>query len=332
MKRFLTVVLCLITLCLSFAFSACGGGDKDTITVCMPDGAPALSMAKFMAEDTDFGRKVEYRVVGSSEIASCVTNLDETKNADLCILPVNTASKLVGDGTKYKMLGTVTHGNLFIAAAADAQDLTRDNFAEEIAGKKVGVVNLPAFPGAVFKLLLSDYGVSDKVMLSPVAATEVSGTDGGYDYFVIPEPVASVRVGNANLKLKIAGSLQNLYGEDGYPQAVLVAKASLIENDGKFISKFMEEMTAAADWLTDEGTSASTIITAIAAHYPDPENTAPAFNEKNLTKTVIANCAVKFTGAETDKDKIVEFLRKLKAAGDAAATEVAESFFYNGSK
>ena len=330
MKRILTVFLCVITAWFSLAVSACGGGDNEALTVCMPDGAPALSMAKFMAEDNGFGRNVEYRVVGSSEIASCVTGIDEDKNADICVLPVNTASKLLGDGTKYKMLGTVTHGNLFIVAGADAQELTCDNFAEEITGKKVGVVNLPSFPGAVFKLLLSDYGVSDKVTLSPVAATEVSGTGGGYDYFVIPEPAASVRVGNAKLNLKIAGSLQRLYGEQGYPQAVLVAKTSLVENDGEFISKFMEEIASVDGWLADGETSASTIISAITAHYPDPENTAPTFNEKNLTKTVIANCAVKFTYCKTDKDKIVEFLRKLKAAGDSSATEVSESFFYLG--
>lgn len=331
MKKFLTALLCACTAALSaFGFTACGGGENAGLTVVMPDGAPALSMVMLMSEKPDLGKEVNYRVVGASEISSFVTNVDESKNADLCVIPVNSASKLLGSGEKYMMLGTVTHGNLFIAANMQAEDLTPENFAEVIGGKKVGVVNLPAFPGAVFKLILDNYNVRDKVTLENVEATAVSGIEARYDYFVIPEPAASTRAGNEKLNLKIAGSLQQLYGEGGYPQAVLVAKKSLIESDKAFIDKFMLEMQSAVTWLSAESTSPQTVISAIKAHFPDPENTAPTFNANNLTKGVIANCAVNFVKSADCKDGVTQILNKLKAAGDGAATEVSPQFFYLG--
>lgn len=330
MKKFVTALLCAITAVVSLCFTACNNTPKDAVTVYAPDGAPALAIARLMAEDSDFfrTREVEYHIVGASEIESTVTALDDDNNADICILPVNTASKQLGNGERYQMLGVVTHGNLFIAANKDKADLTQENFAEALSGKKVGVVNLPAFPGSAFKLILNKYNLAESVTLENVAATAVSGTLTDFDYFVLPEPVASTRAGNANLQLKIVGSLQSLYGENGYPQAVLVAKKSLIESDPAFIKSFMAEMKLNAEWLMKEEVTAESIISTITAHYP--ENTAATFNANNLTKTVIEHCAISFDNCTASVAAVKSFLTELKTAGDATATTVSESFFYYG--
>lgn len=331
MKKFLAALLCAIMAALTVVgVTACdknGTGDGG-LTFYMPDGAPALAVAELMYYEADFGKDLSYHVVNSSEIASYVTYQDDSKNADLCILPVNTASKFLGTGEKYQMLGTVTHGNLFILASADKEELTRENFAEQLSGAKIGVVNLAAFPGAVIKLLLSKYGISGSVTLENVAATAVTGTDGTYDYFVIPEPAASTRAGNANLNLKQVGDIQQLYGSDGYPQAVLVAKKSLIQSDAEFIEKVCTAMQSSAEWLLSDYVDANMIIDSIKAHYADPENTEPAFKAANLTKTVIANCAVDFTYSADCRALVDSFLTELKTAGDGSATAVDGSYYY----
>lgn len=325
MKKLLTVLICALVIFCTVAFSACGKTGK-IITVYVPDGAPALALAELMHEEK-FGKDVSYRVVGANEIESCVTYVDENKNADLCILPVNSASKFLGDGERYKLLGAVTHGNLFIVAGKEKQELTRDNFAERVAGKKIGVVNLPAFPGAVLKLILNKYGVTDAV-LENVQPSEVTGVGSDYDYFVLPEPAASTRAGNANLNLKIVGSLQTLYGENGYPQAVLVAKNGLIEDRPDFIRNFVEAVSENSSWLMEETVGAETIISAITSHYADPDNTAPGFNAKNLTKEVISNCAVWFENLSDCHKAVDDILKELKSAGDGKAVEVSENFYY----
>ena len=257
MKKFLTAFFGALIVCASaLGFTACGNGGG-SIQVYVPDGAPALAIAQLMAEDMQFGKEVDYNVVDADGITSNVTYDDMSKNADLCVLPVNDASKLLGDGAKYKMLGAVTHGNLYIVSATDKAVLTADNFAEEISGKKLGVVQMAKFPGAITKVILSKYSVTESVDLQAVQPTEVTGVGSDFDYFVIPEPAASTRLGNANLSLKLAGSLQELYGgANGYPQAVLVAKNSLIESEPEFISDFIAAVAASSQWLLkDEVTS-----------------------------------------------------------------------------
>ncbi|MDE7300895.1 MAG: hypothetical protein K2N47_01865, partial [Clostridia bacterium] len=131
---------------------------KTTVSVYMPDGAPALSMAKMMCGNVSLSKELDFHVVPANSINSNVTNNDETKNADLCVLPVNAAAKLLGSGNKYKLLGTVTHGNLFIISS-DGTPVTASNIARKLDGQKVGVVNLSAVPGLTFKMILDKYKI-----------------------------------------------------------------------------------------------------------------------------------------------------------------------------
>lgn len=126
------------------------------ISVYMPDGAPALALAKLMREDTaDDG--VTYKVVAPNLIASKVNYKDESQNADLCVMPVTAASKLLGKGDRYKMVGVVTHGNLFLISKT-GEALTADNISA-LKGKTVGVLNINEVPGLTFKVVLNKYNI-----------------------------------------------------------------------------------------------------------------------------------------------------------------------------
>lgn len=127
-----------------------------TYSVYMPDGAPALALAKLMHDNVAFGDcTFEYNVVPAANIQTYVNPQNPT--ADICVLPSNLASKLLGDGQTYKMLGTVTNGNLFLLS----KNGTRINSVNisQLRGKTVGVVNLHAVPGLVFKIVLNDHNI-----------------------------------------------------------------------------------------------------------------------------------------------------------------------------
>ena len=81
MKRKISILLAGLTLVAGLAVGC--NENKEEITVYMPDGAPALALAKLMAEDTKEDG-VTYNVVPASLIASKVTSEDSEKNADLC--------------------------------------------------------------------------------------------------------------------------------------------------------------------------------------------------------------------------------------------------------
>lgn len=330
MKKFFTALFCaILVLALAVGVSACGK-TAESVKVYMPDGAPALSAARLMAEDK-FDREVEYEVVDASLISTFVTG--ENPAADLCILPVNAASKLLGKGDKYKLVGTVTHGNLFILTK-NGENLTKENLAS-LKGKTVGVINLAAVPGLTFKIILKDNGVeysdlgnggdisADKVNLKAVTA----GTLTGCDYYVVPEPAASTL--SKKMGLNFAGDLQALYGGDaGYPQAVLVAKNSLIESSPEFISKFTAAMSDNSTWILSETTSAESIISAISKHLTS--GLSPTFTAANLTKSVIKNCAIKFTAASDCKEEVTSFIAKLISVEPTSAATPSNDFFYTG--
>jgi hypothetical protein len=114
-------------------------------------------MAQMMAEDTpDDG--VTYKVVDASKIASKVTYKDEAQNADMCVMPVNLASKHLGNGENYTMLGAVTHGNLYLISK-DGEMLTAENM-KILQGKKIGVLKINEVPGLTLKTVLNKYGLA----------------------------------------------------------------------------------------------------------------------------------------------------------------------------
>lgn len=314
---------------------ACADTDADTdYYIYMPDGAPALAMAQLMAEDMGFGYDVYYEAVDSSTISTYVTGTDP--EADICILPVNLAAQLLGRGETYRMLGTVTHGNLYILTKTGEDYLTADNI-DSLTGKTVGVINISAVPGLTFEVVLNQYDLKwqvvdtgvedddDKVNLHALSsASDVGATE--YDYYVLAEPAAATLSSNQNLGLSYAGSLQELYGsQDGYPQAVMVAKKSLIEENPEFVKNVISAVEANAEWIKNETTDIEAVVSAIAGHLTD--GMAPTFSASNLSAKVIENCAVYFTEAAKCKEEVVTFLDNLSEVSLVEYT-VYDVFFY----
>lgn len=160
------------------------------------------------------------------------------------------------------------------------------------------------------------------VTLVSVDAAQV-GTQSGVDYFVVAEPAATAKV-NAIEGLEFAGNLQTLYGgENGYPQAVVVAKSSLIESDGAFLSAFVQKLKNANAWLSDGATTSRQIVDAVQAHASEGMQTS--LNAKTLTKQVIRNCNINFTDVKDCKEEIKSFMQKLNAVQDFGAPQ--DAFF-----
>ncbi|MDE5943699.1 MAG: hypothetical protein K2H30_05790, partial [Clostridia bacterium] len=125
-----------------------------SVSVYAPDGAPALGLANLLAGEAEFDVDVNYNVVDSTLIQTYVAG---DCKADICVLPVNVAVKLLGSGEKYKLVATLTHGNLYLLSN-DGTKITSDNLSQ-LKGKKVGVVNLAAVPGLTFKVILKNNGI-----------------------------------------------------------------------------------------------------------------------------------------------------------------------------
>lgn len=322
---------------------ACGGSDNKPLRVIAPDGAPALSLINAVShEENKSEKRYDFEFVDANNIASYVTG--ETPEADVCVLPVNAAAKLLGKGDVYQMIGTVTNGNLYFLTTGNAAHLTAsaESVSGALLGKKVGVVRLTDVPGLTLQVVLKDYGVpyqilesveaeaaSDKVNLIAFTPDNVTPA-GGCDYYLCPEPAASAKVkGTAQSAnpFVLAGNLQELYGsESGYPQAVAVVKKSVIESRRSDVSLLTEYWKGSSAYL------AETEVITILRHLMETRTPglAASFNEKNLTKEVIQNCSVAFHYTKDNRDEVTSFLEKLMAVNANATAMPQDEFFYLG--
>ena len=126
----------------------------DTIKVIVPDGAPALAIAKFISNDENFGtgKDFSYTVVAATNIGGAV----QKGQGDIVIIPVNAASKLykAHANDTYKLVSVVTHGNLYIMSTEKIQ------FIKELKDKTVGVIGQGNVPDLTFKVVISKQGMA----------------------------------------------------------------------------------------------------------------------------------------------------------------------------
>lgn len=251
MKKLLsTVLLCVTAAAFAVPLTACGddndGGAK--YHVYMPDGAPAVALASFMHNgyaDTDF------TVVPSTLIGTKVTSGD----ADLAIMPINAAAQLYnGKKADIVMLSVNTHGNLYIVKKEEnAESIS----LSDLAGKRLGTIGAGGVPELTIKMLLEKaeigYEFSDSAVSGKVAISYGENAGGlmasGVDYMLLPEPAVTTVVNkfSATIVMDLQEQWNAAFGGD-YPQACLVAKKSIVEKDGKYISSFLAALKETDDW------------------------------------------------------------------------------------
>ncbi len=344
MKKLISIASATAIVALSAtAFAACtlnteqgGEGDKNPVelSVYAPDGAPALSLVNLIANGQSESYEYNVHVVQAATIQAQVTG--EAPKADFCVLPVNAAANLLGSGETYKMLGTVTNGNMYFLTTGDNATVTSENLSALI-GKTVGVVQLNNVPGLTFQSALKKADVpyqilgndgtvdGEKVNLRAFQDASTVTPAAGCDYYLCPEPAVSTKLSKV-AAFKLAGSLQEVYG-GGYPQAVLVAKNSVISNHVEAVGEVITYMKGSGSYL--ENATVDNVLENLGKCYENSEFT-PTFSTANLTATVIANCSVNFTQSKDCKTVVTTFLSELTAVNSSFAKAVSDSFFYVG--
>lgn len=321
MKKLLLILLSIILLFFSFSCDK----NEEAINVYAPDGAPAISLTPAMNKGFD---GVNFNVVDGQTIASFVTG--ENLKADVCVLPINMASNLLGDGKNYQLLGTVTHGNFYLLSKRNVS-ITKDNLTDLI-GLTIGVLQLKNIPGITFKSVLleneipyaeitsPDDAKNNQVNLIGISNAEIGTNE--FDAFLVPSPQADLKA--KALSLNFIASLQELYGENGFPQAVVVAKNSLIEKNPKFISEFKASLLDSNGFICEN--NIEKVCNLILNNLQG--GLTPTFTAKNLTIKMIENSSIKFVETKYCKDEITNFITRIQKVDGKAVKTFNEKFFY----
>lgn len=120
----------------------------------MPDGAPALSVAKLMNDGNNLGtnKTIDYQVVSTIELRNHIV----LGTADFIVCPVNMASQLYTASSNtdhYVMVSVLTHGNFYIIS-------TEQITINDLAGKQVAVPMPNAVPDWTFRMVLNKHGLT----------------------------------------------------------------------------------------------------------------------------------------------------------------------------
>lgn len=330
MKKTLAKILAVMaSVVLALPFAACNKADATKVKVFMPDGAPAVALAAFMANGYD---NTEFTIVNASTIAAHVAG--NTADADLAIMPINAAATLYNKGNDIVMLTVNTHGNLFIVG--DGNTITLD----ALVGKRLGVIGMGNVPDQVLRMLLDashiDYEVSDTAIAGKVALRYAD--DGGVllpllkkgdvDYALLPEPAATTAVGNLDksIVLDIQSAWKTKFKFE-YPQACLVVRGEFLDNNKKYVDKFISDLKAYDGWAEANPDKA---FDALTAHMAD--GVTSSF--KSLTAGMVERCNILTDYADDARlycDQYFDLLTKFETGiGTFALDKIPDDRFYYG--
>ena len=318
-KRFFAAALCAA---LAVALAAGFVGCKDKVeedggyTMVAPDGAPALAAVNLIDEidkNGSFGKLGKVEIVQSSAISTAALN------ADFAIVPANLAANLYNKGQDIKLLATVTQGNLYVLGVNSEVKTLSD-----LVGKRVFSIGQGSVPDFIFRTLLKNEGIvyeqGEKAEDGKVVITYVADGSGVMSRLVdakksgeeavgvIAEPAASKAFANAGATELF--DLQQLWKDytgsetAGYPQAVLIAKADVCENDPGFVEELLTEMQKNGDFIVENSDRVSEIL--VKAYPQTSLNTA-------MSSTTLERCNCKLVRISDAKNDYVAMLNAIIA-------------------
>ncbi len=291
-----------------------------TINIVNPAGSPTLSMLKLMKEEPSIGENV----TTNYEMVLTTDNLVEkltSGEADIAVVPTNLAAKLYNRNLEYKLASTVIGGNLFIVSDEEVAGW------EDLKGKEITTIGQGMTPDILLRYLMKENGVNpdeDVTIKYMAGSTELAPAyiSGNIKTSMMPEPMLStVKIKKEDTKVVI--DLQEEWNkikgtENGYPQASILIKNELIENNPEVVEKFLNELENSITWLNEN---------------PEKAGEYAEELEIGLPKAVVAKSLkgsnISYTSAEDAEKSINEYLQVLMDfSADSIGGKLPDENFY----
>ena len=308
----------LFLLFLGIVLFSCKQEDKiKEINIYMPDGTPALALANVMDQGFQYEEiNANFHIVQASEIAARVSQ----DSCDMAIMPTTSAANLFTSGVELKLASVNVFGNLYITGTHEVESL------EELKGKRIlttGATTLQmveyilknnqipyeeagaAIEGKVALTVLND--ASEIIPLLKQAVMKKTEL-----YGVLGEPQVT-KAQSVISELKIAVDLQKEYktitGFDGYPQACLIVKNKLLQQNKAWVEKFLSTIE---DYLKNNTTNLPEVFKKYESNLAN----------MSFTADTIKRCNIRLEYSLAVKNSVIAYIKAL------TNKEVNESFFY----
>jgi len=227
------------------------------ISVVSPDGLPAISIAKMAKEKPVIkdGYNTTYEVINTTEALSTTVMKQEP---DIAIVPSNMAALAYNKTSNYQIAGTTGMGSFYLVSTEDIKDFS------DLVGKEVGNIGKGLTPDITVQSILKQKGINpEDINFTYVnAATDIVPllATGKISTGFVPEPaLTALMAKNPNLKISI--NLNDAWKEtfnapEGYPQATVIVKKELIDNDKEYVKEFLNNLSDSITWANENTTTA----------------------------------------------------------------------------
>ena len=308
MKKFLLVLLVVSLVAVSILAVACQKEEpvapeaEGEYTIVSPDGAPAIALATFAKNE-----KVSDTLTIKPSIVASTLIKSEAIKSDFAIVPANMAAILFNAGEKYKLVSTVTNGNMFILAKEAEENFTLEN----MKGKMLYTIGQGSVPALILLSILQKNNIEYVVSETPVEGkVAIQYCDNGQVlmgklktattqvYGNLAEPAVNTATIN-QVGYKVA-DLQQLWKEAtssevlGYAQAVLIAKEEICNNKPEVVDAVVKAIKDSEQYVID---NAQEVAETLKTVYPET-------SMKQLFPIVVTNCNVKVHTAKDNFDYI----------------------------
>lgn len=341
-KIIVTIALALVmTLLVSVALVGCENKDENTdnpstvtVNVVVPDGSPAIAIAKLVSENPTFaGYDINYSIVeGATQISAAILN----DTANIAIAPLNLGATMYNKGMGVKLVTTNVQGSLYMVGKNMPAGATTAEKLASLKGKVVYNIGQGATPDLTFKYILDHFGIAytegDTAAADVVTLNYVNtGSElipllkqGKAEYGIMGEP--AVTKANANAGTSTVFDIQALWQEStgsataGFPQAGVFVKDSLLASEhAAFIEWFVAKLKENDEWAPANAEKVSSALTS-----------AGSTSLAGLTSATINACNLKTVKAADAKTAVNTYLGALYAfnAATVGGKMPDDNFFY----
>ena len=220
------------------------------INFCYRDGIPGLTVVKLIKDNPiiDKNININYETLSSPDLLVSKVLKEE---ADIAIVPSNLAAQAYNKGLDYKIVGTSNWGTLYLLSTEDINSIS------ELKGKEIYAFGKGLTPDLILRYVLSENGLvpDEDVKINYLNAASDLGPaflSGKTNLALLSEPLATnimMKNEDAKIILDLNDELKSITGVDkGYPQASLIIKGNLIENNPKFVEKFIKLYEESIEW------------------------------------------------------------------------------------
>lgn len=284
MKKMLKAIMAVFMVAALVAVFAVGlaacNDDKDvapdTLQLYVPDGAPALAVAKFIAEKdtlTVAGYKIAVNIVPANQIAAHMAKAD----GDIVIMPANAGMNLISKGAEYEFVCSNTRGILYMLSLEQGTVTPAD-----LAGKKVGCIGEGAVPEYALMTVLEANGVADDVdvrFFADGAAVQAALKAGTIDFGIVGEPAATAGASKGFFTVMDMQAEFNeaTDSESGFPMSSTFVSEALAGEDG-FVEALIAALEDNVDYIAENAAGMTALLQGAGSTSAYPAASIPRCN------------------------------------------------------